>query len=159
MNVGRRVDYAVRALAYLAGQADGRIVSRVEIEKKQGIPASYLSKIMKDLVAGGLVESHIGSKGGFSLARAPQTISLKEVYEAVERPLVLMDCLDQGEQYCSYCGVCTQRSVWDNVQSLVANYLGKVSIQDIADTHGLEHRLALPPAAAEARGEASHARH
>ena len=155
MNVGRRVDYAVRALSYLAGQPQGKIVSRIEIENKQAIPASYLSKIMKDLVAGGLVRSHIGSKGGFTLARAAEAISLKEVYEAVERPLVLMDCLEQGEQYCSYCGVCTQRSVWDNVQSLVADYLAKVSIQDIADPQGLRHRLAAPPV----QGELSNARH
>jgi len=157
MNVGRRVDYAVRALSYLAGQQDGRVVSRAEIEQNQGIPASYLSKIMKDLVAGGLVNSHIGSKGGFTLARRPKEISLKAVYEAVGRPLVLMDCLDQGEQYCSYCGVCTQRSIWDNVQSLVADYLGKVTIRDIADPHGLKHRLAQPPSAPE--GEALNAGH
>ena len=146
MNVGRRVDYAVRALAYLAGQPAGQIISRVDIEKTQGIPASYLSKIMKDLVTGELVRSHVGAKGGFSLARPPQTITVKDVYEAVERPLVLMDCLDQGERYCSYCGVCTQRSVWDNVQHLVADYLGKVSIKDIADPHGLKPRLAAAPA-------------
>ncbi|NIM18814.1 MAG: Rrf2 family transcriptional regulator, partial [Candidatus Latescibacteria bacterium] len=72
MNVGRRVDYAVRALAYLAGQPVGKIVSRADIEKHQNIPAYYLSKIMKDLVAGGLVRSHIGSKGGFTLARSAQ---------------------------------------------------------------------------------------
>ncbi|HEY1266938.1 MAG TPA: Rrf2 family transcriptional regulator [Candidatus Binatia bacterium] len=154
MNVGRRVDYAVRALSYLAGQPAGKIVSRLEIEKKQEIPASYLSKIMKDLVAGGLVNSHIGSKGGFSLVRAPETVSLKEVYEAVERPLVLMDCLEQGEQYCTYCGVCTQRSVWENVQNLVADYLAKVSIHDIADPQGLKHRLAPRP-----QGVVSNARH
>ncbi len=154
MNVGRRVDYAVRALSYLAGQPAGKIVSRIEIEKNQEIPASYLSKIMKDLVAGGLVHSHIGSKGGFSLARGPEAISLKEVYEAVERPLVLMDCLEQGEQYCTYCGVCTQRSVWENVQNLVADYLAKVSIHDIADPQGLKHRLMAPP-----QGVISNARH
>jgi Rrf2 family protein len=142
MNVGRRVDYAVRALSYLAGQPVGKIISRVDIEEKQAIPPSYLSKIMKDLVAGGLVHSHIGSKGGFSLARSPHAISLKEVYETVERPIVLMECLDQGERYCSYCGVCTQRSIWDNLQNLVADYLGKVSIRDIADPHGLRGRVA-----------------
>jgi Rrf2 family protein len=159
MNVGRRVDYAVRALSYMAGQQDGRIVSRAEIEKNQGVPASYLSKIMKDLVAGGLVNSHIGSKGGFTLARAPEQISLKAVYEAVEQPLVLMDCLEQGEQYCSYCGVCTQRSVWENVQNLVADYLGKVSIHDIADPLGLKYRLALPHQSAPPQGESLNARH
>jgi DNA-binding IscR family transcriptional regulator len=62
MNAGRRVDYAVRALAYLGGQPAGKAVSRAEIEKKQDIPSHYLSKIMKDLVVGGLVHSHIGSK-------------------------------------------------------------------------------------------------
>ena len=63
MNVGRRVDYAVRALSYLAGQPEGKIVSRADIEKNQDIPSFYLSKIMKDLVSGGLVVSHIGTKG------------------------------------------------------------------------------------------------
>src|SRR5437016_4756000 len=99
MNVGRRVDYAVRALSFLAGQPAGKIVSRADIEKSQDIPSHYLSKIMKDLVAGGLVHSHIGSKGGFSLARPAETINIKEVYETVERPIVLMECLEKGGEY------------------------------------------------------------
>src|SRR3989338_476056 len=88
MNVGRRVDYAVRALSYLAGQPPGNVISRAKIEKKQDIPSHYLSKIMKDLVAGGLVQSHTGSKGGFSLARPAETINIKKDYENVERPIV-----------------------------------------------------------------------
>ena len=81
MNVGRRVDYAVRALSFLAGQPAGKIVSRADIEKSQDIPSFYLSKIMKDLVEGGLVQSHVGSKGGFSLAKLASNISIKDVYE------------------------------------------------------------------------------
>ena len=141
MNVGRRVDYAVRALAYLAGQPSGKIVSRADIEKSQDIPSFYLSKIMKDLVAGGLVCSHIGSKGGFTLARAPNAISIKNVYEAVERPLVLMECLEKGADYCSYCSVCSQKSIWEEAQAILAKFLGGVSIREIADRHGLKERL------------------
>lgn len=141
MNVGRRVDYAVRALSYLAGQPSGKIISRADVEENQGIPPYYLSKIMKDLVAGGLVQSHIGSKGGFSLAKPAETISLKEVYEAVERPLVLMECLDKGEGYCSYCSVCTQISVWEKAQGVLAGYLAGISIDAIADREGLRERL------------------
>lgn len=141
MNVGHRVDYAVRALSYLAAQPPGRIVRRAEIEKNQDIPSHYLSKIMKDLVAGGLVRSHIGCKGGFSLARPAETISVKEVYEVVERPLVLIECLEKGDAYCSYTPVCTQISIWGRAQSLLANFLGKVSIGDIADQQGLRGRL------------------
>jgi Rrf2 family protein len=141
MNVGRRVDYAVRALSFLAGQPAGKIVSRADIEKCQDIPSFYLSKIMKDLVAGGLVQSHIGSKGGFSLAKLPTSISIKDVYETVERPLVLMDCLERGADYCSYCSVCTQKSIWEEAQKVLAEFLGRISINDIADRQGLKGRL------------------
>lgn len=141
MNVGRRVDYAVRALSYLAGQADGKIVSRADIEKNQDIPSFYLSKIMKDLVAGGLVHSHVGSKGGFTLAKAAEAITIKDVYETVERPLVLMECLQQGATYCSYCAVCSQKSIWEQAQDVLSHFLAGVSIANIADRQGLKGRL------------------
>jgi Rrf2 family iron-sulfur cluster assembly transcriptional regulator len=145
MNVGRRVDYAVRALSFLAGQPPEKIVSRADIEKSQDIPSFYLSKIMKDLVAGGLVRSHIGSKGGFTLAKLATSISIKDVYETVERPLVLMDCLERGTDYCSYCSVCTQRSIWEQAQTVLAEFLGGISINDIADRQGLKRRLVGAP--------------
>jgi Rrf2 family protein len=145
MNVGRRVDYAVRALSYLAGQPEGKIVSRADIEKSQDIPQFYLSKIMKDMVAGGLVQSHIGSKGGFTLAKRAAAISIKDVYETVERPLVLMECLEQGANYCSFCAVCSQKSVWEKAQMVLAEYLAGVSVAEIADRQGLRRRLTRSP--------------
>jgi len=145
MNVGRRVDYAVRALSFLAGQPPGKIVSRADIEKSQEIPSFYLSKIMKDLVSGGLVYSHVGSKGGFTLAKAPHAISIKDVYETVERRLVLMECLEQGLDYCTFCSVCAQRTVWEEAQGVLANFLAKVSIGDVADRQGLKRRLVKDP--------------
>jgi Rrf2 family protein len=145
MNVGRRVDYAVRALSFLAGQPSGTIVSRADIEKSQDVPSFYLSKIMKDLVAGGLVQSHIGSKGGFTLAKKAAAITIKDIYETVERPLVLMECLERGASYCSYCAVCTQKSVWEEAQSVLANFLAGVTIADIADRQGMKARLIKTP--------------
>jgi Rrf2 family protein len=145
MNVGRRVDYAVRALSYLAGQSAGLVVSRTDIERSQDIPSFYLSKIMKDLVAGGLVRSHIGSKGGFTLAKAASAITIKDVYETVERPLVLMECLDKGADYCSFCAVCLQKSIWEEAQSVLANFLAGVTIASIADRQGLKERLGRAP--------------
>jgi Rrf2 family protein len=145
MNVGRRVDYAVRALSYLAGQPEGKIVSRADIEKSQDIPPFYLSKIMKDLVAGGLVRSHVGSKGGFTLAKEASAISIKDIYETVERPLVLMECLERGVNYCSYCAVCSQKSIWQRAQIVLTEFLGGVSIAEIADRQGLRGRLIKAP--------------
>ena len=145
MNVGRRVDYAVRALSYLAGQPEGKVISRADIERSQDIPSFYLSKIMKDLVSGGLVQSHIGSKGGFALAKQAAAISIKDVYETVERPLVLMDCLEKGASYCSFCAVCLQKSVWEKAQQVLAQFLAGVTIAQIADGRGLKDRLIKAP--------------
>mgnify|MGYP001253966226 FL=1 len=145
MNVGRRVDYAVRALSFLAGQSEGRVVSRIDIEKSQDIPSFYLSKIIKDLVAGGLVQSHIGAKGGFTLAKPANGISIKDVYETVERPLVLMECLDTGADYCSFCAVCSQKSIWEEAQVVLGNFLAGVTIANIADRQGLKERLVKLP--------------
>jgi len=142
MNVGRRVDYAVRALSYLAAQPLNKVIGSREITQNQDIPSHYLSKIMKDLVATGLVKSHVGCRGGFTLAKPASTISLKEVYEAVEKPLVLMECLDRGETSCPYDSVCTQISVWDRAQSLLTNYLAGISLGSIADESGLKKRIA-----------------
>ncbi len=142
MNVGRRVDYAVRALSYMAAREPGRIIGSKEITEKQDIPSHYLSKIMKDLVAAGLIKSHVGCRGGFSLAGPADSITLKQVYEAVEKPLILMECLDKGELYCRYDSVCTQISVWDRAQSLLANFLAGISIESIADEGGLKGRFA-----------------
>jgi Rrf2 family protein len=141
MHVGRRVDYAVRALAYLSAQPPGRMVSKVEIGKKQDIPSRFLSKIMRDLVVSGLVKSRLGSKGGFSLAKPANAITIKDIYEAVEGPLAIMACIEHGDTYCWFTSVCSQISVWNKAQSLLATFLAKFSIGDIADQQGLRERL------------------
>lgn len=142
MNIGKRVDYAVRALSYLAAQPHGTVVSRREIQRKQDIPSHFLSKIMKQLAGGNLVESHMGARGGFSLKKPAAHINLKEVYECLEGPLLLMECLEEGEQACQYCEVCNQISVWGEAQRRLAEYLASVSLGQIAHKAGLREELA-----------------
>lgn len=142
MNIGKRVDYAIRALSYLAARPENHAVSRREIQEKQDIPAHFLSKIMKRLETGGLVQSYMGARGGFTLKKLPAHITLKEVYECLEGPLLLMGCLDERERACRYCSVCSQISVWHEAQRLLANYLAGVTIQQIANKVGLRDELA-----------------
>jgi Rrf2 family transcriptional regulator, cysteine metabolism repressor len=143
MNIGKRVDYAIRALSYLAARPANHAVSRREIQEKQDIPAHFLSKIMKRLETGGLVQSYMGARGGFALKKLPSEITLKEVYECLEGPLLLMGCLDERERACRYCSVCSQISVWHEAQRLLANYLAGVTMQQVANKIGLRDELAL----------------
>ena len=140
MHVGRRVDYAVRALAYLAAQPEARVVGRAEIETRQHIPRSFLAKILRRLVAAGVLESVSGVHGGFRLSRPPATVTIRQVYEAVEGELALIDCL-RGD-VCSFDPVCSQIDVWRGAQRRLAAYLDGISIADVADPLGLSVRLA-----------------
>lgn len=141
MNVGRRVDYAVRALCYLAAQPEGNLVPRAEIQERQQVPPHYLSKILRALVSAGLLASVSGAKGGFRLGRAPAQISVRDVYESVEGPLALIDCVEGHDGACCFASVCTQIDIWRGAQHVLGRYLEQVSIQDIADRHGLVPRL------------------
>lgn len=141
MNVGRRMDYAVRALCYLAAQPSERVVPRAEIQARQNIPPHFLSKILRVLVGAGLLASMPGARGGFRLGRAAGDISVRAVYESVEGPLSLIECINHREDFCCYAPVCTQIEIWRGAQQLLGGYLEKISIGDIVDRHGLVPRL------------------
>jgi Rrf2 family protein len=150
MAVGRRVDYAIRALSFIAGQQPQRVVPRAEIVAQQAVPRHLLSKVLRRLVAAGLLSATSGPRGGFRLARPAHTITLCEVYESIEGKLCLMGCVEAGEEFCCFAPVCTQIVVWRMAQEQLRNYLGTISLAAIADQSGLITRLASldgPPSA------------
>lgn len=141
MTVGRRVDYAIRAMSYLAAQPPERVVTRREIEASQDVALAFLAKILRSLVSAGLLESVAGAHGGFRLSRAPQDISVRNVYEAVEGPLSLSGCVDKGTHFCCFAGVCKQIDIWRGAQQVLMDYLDGISIGQIADRQGMTWRL------------------
>jgi Rrf2 family protein len=143
MNIGRRVDYAIRALSYVAAQPLDRTVPHAEIGERQGIPTHFLSKILRLLVKAGLMVSVPGARGGFRLSRPAREISIREVYESVEGPLSLIECVEHGETFCCYATVCPQIDIWSGAQQMLGTYLEKISIGDIVDPSGLVHRSRL----------------
>ena len=76
-------EYALRAAAFLATR-QGRACRAQVISESARLPRGYSSKILQDLVRAGLAVSQRGPNGGFTLARAPNEISLLEVVNAVE---------------------------------------------------------------------------
>jgi Rrf2 family protein len=151
MNVGRRVDYALRALCYLAAQDDHRVVTCTEIQARQGVPVHFLSKILRRLVAAGLLESVPGARGGFRLGRPAERISVREVYECIEGQLSLIDCVDRRDDFCCFASVCAQREVWRGAQQVLLDYLDGISVRQIADRTGLVARLEGAPNGSTAR--------
>jgi len=130
MRASRKVDYALRAMGYLAALPRDRVTLVTEIAESQRIPRDFLSKILKDLVNRGLLRSHLGPGGGYSLARDPKEISFLDVHEAIEGALLVMDC-GQGSDACSQLDHCTQLSVWRQLEEKIQGLFEGVTMEDI----------------------------
>jgi len=115
LRLTRAGDYAVRAVLHLAAQPFEAIIDRETVSQAQDIPTSFLSKILQQLSAAGIVRSFKGSSGGFSLARRPEEISFLEVIRAVEGPLALNKCL-LGNGACERTPTCPVHPIWQRAQ-------------------------------------------
>lgn len=89
VDISARTDYALRAMASIADVADrgGRPVSVEELAREQDLPRKFLEAVVADLRRAGLVQSHRGPRGGYTLSRAAAEISLGAVFRAVDGPL------------------------------------------------------------------------
>ncbi len=131
MQVSRTLDYAVRSLIYM-GNHDVSRMNMEEISQAQHIPQNYLAKIMRRLVERGLVRSMVGREGGYFLDKRPKEISLKDIYEAVEGEIRVIDCMDQ-ESVCALYENCTQLPVWDKLKVSMIKLLENTTLQDLLD--------------------------
>jgi len=104
MRISRSTGYAMLAACYIAQRHKQGIILSQDISKKYNIPLEYLLKILQQLVKANLLRSKRGPRGGFSLGKPANKITLLEIIEAVDGPLVSQLHLDEhakGERYAS----------------------------------------------------------
>ena len=87
MRISAKADYAVRAVAELAGADGEKPVKAERIATAQGIPLNFLENILGELRHAGIVRSHRGAEGGFRLAKPAEQVTVADVIRAVEGPL------------------------------------------------------------------------
>lgn len=136
MQVSRTLDYAVRSLAYM-GKNPVLTSSMKEISENQHIPINYLAKIMRRLVKRGLIKSMVGPDGGYVLRKPPRDINLREVYEAIEGELRIIDCMDKAK-ICALYQYCPQLPVWDRVRLSMINILEDTTLDDLLKQIGTD---------------------
>lgn len=122
MQITRQADYAIRAVLYLSQVSNGQRASTSQIAQEQKIPPSFLAKIVSQLSVAGLLQTSRGARGGVSLARAPKDITLLEVIEAIDGPILLNECV-ADEANCSFTEDCPLRPVWCDAQSELVSRL------------------------------------
>ena len=122
MQITRQADYAVRAVLYLARLGRGNRAATSQIAEEQHIPPSFLAKIISQLSIAGLLNTSRGARGGVTLARQPEDISLLEVVEAIDGPIRLNECA-HADGMCAFTEECPLVSIWQDAQSDLVNRL------------------------------------
>jgi Rrf2 family protein len=130
MQITRQADYAVRAVLYLTQLGANERAATSTVAEEQHIPPSFLAKIISQLSIAGLLHTSRGARGGVTLAREPQDISLLEVIEAIDGPIQLNECVGDDNQ-CSFDEECPLRPVWSEAQNDLVTRLKKTNFAQL----------------------------
>lgn len=101
------------------------------IAERQGLSRKHLHALLTSLKSAGLVRSIRGPGGGFVLARPPTQIRLREVLQALEGPMSLVDCV-ADRKVCDKSNRCRARRIWQDVTAAIANVLDGVSLAEVS---------------------------
>ncbi len=112
-------DYAVRIVEYLTKQQSRCDAKR--ISEETDIPLRFSLKILRELVAEGMMCSFKGAKGGYMLAKPPEEITLRQVIELVEGPYMLSRC--QKEEYSCGRSHCRLHKIYEKISEDVRREL------------------------------------
>lgn len=130
MQITRQADYAVRAVLYLARLGSTQRVATSQVAQEQRIPPSFLAKIISQLSIAGLLHTSRGARGGITLARDPKDITLLEVIEAIDGPIMLNECVGDGGT-CTFDHDCPLRPVWCEAQDELVRRLRGTNFADM----------------------------
>lgn len=133
MFINRATDYAVRAMIDLASQPDGERVTTQEIAHREHIPLAFLSKVTHRLSQAGLIRAQRGISGGLTLARTPEQITLLEIVEALQGPLVINLCTDPSASCPREEGKCAAHLPMERLQKVMQDNLAAVTLAEMTN--------------------------
>ena len=130
LQITRQTEYAVRGLQELAKRESEKPVQLKSIAKSCDVSEAFLAKIFQMLSQQHIVKSHRGVKGGFSLGRTAEEISLREIVEVCEGGIALNHCLRQVNR-CENAEDCNMTKAWSRAQDALTGALEETHLADL----------------------------
>jgi FeS assembly SUF system regulator len=134
IRITRQTDYGILLLSHLAHGPIEDVHTAKDAARMSSIPLPMASKILKALARAGLLVSHRGVKGGYSLAVAADRITIADVIQALEGPIGITECsFNPGG--CEQEPCCPVRTNWQRISVAVRDALGRIPLSDMAVPH------------------------
>ena len=129
MQIPRKIEYALRAMIHLADDPTG-VARGIEIARTEHIPKYYLEKVIRDLMRRGLVRARRGPGGGYQLGRPAETISFRDVIEAVEGPSESGRCV-LADKPCGGTDQCALHVPWSRARAQLMSELARTQLSTL----------------------------
>ena len=134
IRINRQTDYAIRVVLALSKRETGSRPSSRTIRQEMLIPEAFITRIIARLANVNLIHTYTGRNGGLELACPSSQITLRDVVEAFEGPILLSECMQaKSEDECPFRNDCPVRSKWGRIQAVLMREMAKITFQDLAE--------------------------
>lgn len=140
--ISRRLDYGLQLMIALAAEPESQPQSTATLADKLRIPLPFLHQIGHTLMQAGLVKASPGPHGGIRLNRAPESVSLMQIVETLEGPVMLQPGPDANEE-CTRQSTFSTQYTWDSLQEKVVDHLNSITLLDMVTTSQQGQRIPL----------------
>jgi Rrf2 family protein len=132
LRLSKKTDYALIALKDLASSERGTSCSAREIAARYDIPIELMAKVLQRLARRGLLESHQGTRGGYQLSRPANRISVADVIQAIDGPVLVTACSDEDET-CDQYSKCNVRDPLWRLKDRIVESLTSFTLKELAE--------------------------
>jgi len=134
MKLSTRVRYGCRAMVDLVSKGSDAPVTLEAMARDQHISVRYLAKIIQDLRRSGIIRSTRGARGGYTLSRPAEDITLLDIWESLDGPIYPVDCIaDPGQ--CEMWDQCVTRDVWTRMKEAFEKVLRETTLAETAEKY------------------------
>ena len=138
MRLSTKSRYGLRALfdmAYHSGNLPAQIQ---DISRRQEISPRYLEQIFQSFKKAGIIGSKRGPRGGYFLARGPEEITVRDVLQAAEGDIALVDCVNgkpakKKKGGCVFDGACVTQVVWQDATDRLNDFFASLTLKTLCE--------------------------
>ncbi len=132
IRITKLTDYGIVLLAHIARSPEARTRSVRDMAAETHLPLPTVSKLLKSLTRSGLLVSHRGVKGGYSLARKPEDVTVAQIISALDGPIAITDCSGEPNGKCELERLCSVRNNWQRINVAIRDALESLTLAEMA---------------------------
>ena len=141
MKISTKGRYGVRFMLDLAVHGKEGVVTLKAVARRQQISEKYLWQVVTRLKSAGLIAATVGAKGGYTLARDPAKVTLKDILDPLEGDCALVKCTKRAS-VCSRSSACVAREIWQEVSLALTRAMEKITLKTMMEKYAVKQAKA-----------------